>query len=289
MGRAVGPNDDTSAGHKQWTHRVMKERAVNGVIRKDGFSVRSVVRRQDVPLRFKLTHPIQSGPGGVSRDVQAALDSQHAFPRQRFFLPETTQHDVGWHSPESPAASRRLASDRVALAGRMPTCNIGWSASTPKGGTPAVSPRQSAQPTPSPRNGGWCAGQESAIEPTVVATPRSRVAALGLAGQSSPRHQVTEKSPRQREVVPGPFPGSICTEGPSPSDPWLDDSYDRAKGVTSPPPEGCEEAVRTALEGGRQFLNKPGNKWYKPKGTSDVVQFGDAYVRSFGKSLFALQ
>eukprot|EP00438_Fugacium_kawagutii_P011091 Skav208627 [mRNA] locus=scaffold248:712044:729299:- [translate_table: standard] len=53
---------------------------------------------------------------------------------------------------------------------------------------------------------------------------------------------------------------------------------------------GChleERQVSQAADKSRNFMNRPGNPWFKPKGTSDVVAFGNAYARSFGYSVFS--
>lgn len=43
-----------------------------------------------------------------------------------------------------------------------------------------------------------------------------------------------------------------------------------------------------AAENSRQYLNNQGpNKWYRPKGTCDVVDFGDRYTRAYGTNIFA--
>eukprot|EP00435_Cladocopium_sp_Y103_P064669 s507_g26.t1 len=45
--------------------------------------------------------------------------------------------------------------------------------------------------------------------------------------------------------------------------------------------------VAQAAERNRNFMNRPGNPWFKPKGSSDVVAFGNAYAKSFGYSIFS--
>eukprot|EP00927_Polykrikos_kofoidii_P038248 TRINITY_DN32570_c0_g1_i1.p1 TRINITY_DN32570_c0_g1~~TRINITY_DN32570_c0_g1_i1.p1 ORF type:complete len:293 (+),score=38.80 TRINITY_DN32570_c0_g1_i1:66-944(+) len=292
MPRPGATHDDTTNGHRQWTARVMKERAVNTVVSKDGFSAAACVRNQDVPLRFK---PTQDGPShvdGVSRDVQVALDNRRASPRQLYFWPETAQQDVGWLSAGSPVSARKVATERVVLSGRMPSCNVGWSASTPRTDGLNPSPQQPSQQQPSSslQNRGSCAASvaKHRSPASVPPTPRIRsevpiVRTESATAQETPRKTQTG----QHSSIPGPFPGSTSTETSPPSDPWGQCGFDSPRRRGGPPPNSCEEGVRAAVQNGRRFLNQPGNKWYRPKGSSDVVQFGDAYVRSFGKSLFA--
>ncbi|CAE6958290.1 Eef2k, partial [Symbiodinium sp. KB8] len=53
---------------------------------------------------------------------------------------------------------------------------------------------------------------------------------------------------------------------------------------SSPMDEG---RVAQAADRSRVFLNKPGHPWFKPKGSCDVVEFGNAYAKSWGRSVFS--
>ncbi|CAE7467187.1 Eef2k [Symbiodinium sp. CCMP2456] len=53
---------------------------------------------------------------------------------------------------------------------------------------------------------------------------------------------------------------------------------------SSPADEG---RVAQAADRSRVFLNKPGHPWFKPKGSCDVVEFGNAYAKSWGRSVFS--
>lgn len=73
---------------------------------------------------------------------------------------------------------------------------------------------------------------------------------------------------------------SARPQGPS-EDAW------RGVGVVPRPDSQQERQVAQAAERNRNFMNRPGNPWFKPKGSSDVVAFGNAYAKSFGYSVFS--
>lgn len=73
---------------------------------------------------------------------------------------------------------------------------------------------------------------------------------------------------------------SALPQGPS-EDAW------RGVGVVPRPDSQQERQVAQAAERNRNFMNRPGNPWFKPKGSSDVVAFGNAYAKSFGYSVFS--
>jgi len=57
-------------------------------------------------------------------------------------------------------------------------------------------------------------------------------------------------------------------------------------GIVPRPDSQQVRQVAQAAHRNRNFLNRPGNPWFKPKGSSDVVAFGNAYAKSFGYSVF---
>jgi len=57
-------------------------------------------------------------------------------------------------------------------------------------------------------------------------------------------------------------------------------------GIVPRPDSQQVRQVAHAAHRNRNFLNRPGNPWFKPKGSSDVVAFGNAYAKSFGYSVF---
>lgn len=321
----------TAAAAQQWAQRIRKEQAINGQIRQDGFSVRASIRSQDVPARFKPTHAdatqLQRGEMDLEQDVQAALDSQRASPRQRFMMPETVQHDVGWlvqaPGPSGAAAASRSNSTRpqvgsstsgcgafdgldhgsarqeatgkggiggekvvggsdavgrsaikrVVLAGRLPRSGIGWeSSSSPKNGASAT-----------PRGGGPSHG-DPGREPLVLLPEIAAASAGDGKACKADAGRAVSQPPKKHDVIAGPL--SVISVNNSAEDRWCS-ATPRPGATNAARPESKQDrAVQQAVARTRVFLNGPGCQWYRPKGTSDVVQFGDAFVRSFGHSIF---
>jgi len=222
---------------------------VNAKVRQNGFSVRSSVKSSDVPLNFKPTHNHAAVHNDLANEVQAILDNQKASPRRKYYWPETAQHVVGWLVEDDTSTS---TCERAIVMGVPPRHGIGWPAST--GNAQEALPKLVATKVQ--------AAQHAAVETAHRTTPRQR---------------------RSHDAVPGPFAGSSFSPRPVSRDLWDADSGDALR---TPSQRQVQEGIAVATRRSRNFLNQVGNRWYRPKGTCDVVQFGDAYVRSFGKSLF---
>jgi len=80
-----------------------------------------------------------------------------------------------------------------------------------------------------------------------------------------------------------PTAGTTAARVKSFSDPWGLES----KRVATPRPDAeMEGAVAAATDRSRSFLNRSGNHWYTPRGTSGDVKFATSYARDWGMPFF---
>lgn len=112
--------------------------------------------------------------------------------------------------------------------------------------------------------------------------PASAEAAPAKAAETAVVRKVDFSLDKSNIFAPAACAGlrSALPQGPS-EDAW------RGVGVVPRPDSQQERQVAQAAESNRNFMNRPGNPWFKPKGSSDVVAFGNAYAKSFGYSVFS--
>jgi len=331
----------TAAGQERWRQRIRKENAVNGIIKRDGFSVRNAVSSQHVPMLFKPGHMDPSShstevgfdpASTLGKEFRKALSTQVSSPRQRILFPETSNHDIGWLLKEPGGILPR--SERGTMAGLSPRAGLGWL--KPSDGK-AVQPPQPHVPleksqarlgqagSSGSRQGGKASrdatlpgtighsGDDRPLrisEATDPALDQVRRGGATVAADGSAEHRPISKmfeSVKRRacgqkaqerklrtaarvqvsEPPASPKPGRHEKEEVvrlrRDPDPWGAPS---SFSVMPRPKTSQEDAVDSATDRSRRFLNGQGSRWYKPKGSSDVANFADAYTRSWGIGLF---
>eukprot|EP00931_Biecheleriopsis_adriatica_P052365 TRINITY_DN30449_c0_g1_i1.p1 TRINITY_DN30449_c0_g1~~TRINITY_DN30449_c0_g1_i1.p1 ORF type:complete len:244 (+),score=27.18 TRINITY_DN30449_c0_g1_i1:70-801(+) len=223
----------------------------------ESFSVRNAIKAAGVPLRFKPTQPMDAvSMTETPRDVKAAILSLKALPQQQFYWPET----AGQGEP-------------TAVSGLPARSQIGWHNRDVNRRLEPLLPALSARGPPTSR-------PMDALPPPLSA----RSVAESEVGSCLP-----PVAPRRR-VVHGPYAGSDIVARNSDMDRWAAEnsfgSDSRASIET-----GVSQPTQQAALRSRSFLKESptGRQWYKPKPSSDVVQFADAFHKSFGRTVFSKQ
>eukprot|EP00931_Biecheleriopsis_adriatica_P064706 TRINITY_DN39433_c0_g1_i1.p1 TRINITY_DN39433_c0_g1~~TRINITY_DN39433_c0_g1_i1.p1 ORF type:complete len:366 (+),score=75.30 TRINITY_DN39433_c0_g1_i1:76-1173(+) len=350
------PNDITSTtGQSLWRQRIAKESALSSPRRREDFSLRSALKTQDVPLRFKpgqINVHDQAGhvkglDSATERSLRADIAAKLQTPSEQLLWPETEQHQVGWLAkPDAPGLPLL---ERHTLAGLSPRVGFGWLNKEPQMSRPTTNRATSnlraqerssvkaqgsdevtnphlqrsekellvrkwlgmtkrekapvvqeveAAPSPSPRLG----RKEQRLQ--AVAEEQQRINRLQQewevkkqqkkemrrqryqAGHSEVQEvPALTATPRQVQLEPFSKPAASAGLRHAVKIP-VDDAWLGAAVVPRPGSKE-ERGVAQANNKSRKFLNGPENAWFKPKGSSDVVAFGDAYARSWGVSLFS--
>eukprot|EP00933_Yihiella_yeosuensis_P024854 TRINITY_DN19272_c1_g1_i2.p1 TRINITY_DN19272_c1_g1~~TRINITY_DN19272_c1_g1_i2.p1 ORF type:complete len:243 (-),score=54.06 TRINITY_DN19272_c1_g1_i2:342-1070(-) len=125
------PNDHgTTRGQKLWRVRIRKENYINGHS-KGEFSVRSALKKLDVPMKFKpeQVDPADTGPvtgldPETERLLRADIAAKMARPSEFLLWPETDQHQVGWHAQAS--GTGLPLEERGTLSALSPRLGVGW-------------------------------------------------------------------------------------------------------------------------------------------------------------------
>lgn len=270
------------------------------------------------------TRPFPIGSSSSMRkEFQAALSAQTASPRQRLIWPETSQHVVGWFQQCPGDGLPR--EERKTLDGLSPRANVGWvenssiNAILPRAREGQPSASSSAQ---RPRRGSTGEARFSPVAPVmpVGSAPKLGAPSLppvdnsqGVLVQAA-RAACKRKERPKRDVPlsrdrncapPPPSPKSRhrarIPDEPKPSaggshvdeaigwrlahvDPWSSATKEASEALR--PTASQEQALTSAAERSKSFMNGPRNQWYRPAASSDVAEFANAYTKSWGVPLF---
>lgn len=136
---ADSPNNLRSyAGQTVWRRRIQKEIAALPPVRKDNFSLRSLLKTAGVPIRFKPEHlnphenkPVLGLDTETEKMLRADIATKNAVPAEQLLWPDTSQQEVGWlASPPKPGLPW---DERGTLQGCSPRIGLGWISSRNEG------------------------------------------------------------------------------------------------------------------------------------------------------------
>lgn len=297
-----------------WTQRVEKEAKVNAKVNPGGFSVRNAISSPGVPAKFKPLHFVpdrNEGVGGFDprqvgidpessmvKELRHLLVERHSVPRDRHYWPETTGEDIGWLQAKVQATKEK---EQRATVATLPKVGIGWMDKPTE--RPLALKGEKASKKPEPQHPPYAAvsaeARKNAASKLRKAQREEQRALRRLAKDTQHQCSATQDvATSQRSTAQG----SLVTSKSQSRLASTMTSNEASKRSTKtsvflpllpsciPTPgsdvNGNEAAISAALDKCKRFLNRPSNRWYKPRNTSDVAEFAAAYTMSWGVQLY---